>query len=139
MKTYVYTAAIVALIMGCTSNKSLTANTASAQNDTIRIANDSIEYEVIIIDPGFNSWLHTSARPRGFYSQNYLEARNIPWVTEWNNRYRTQMGNRDLYLMPIDYRQGIDYGYEVNYLLFNYLTYYQLKNNIRLGGFAPRL
>lgn len=140
MKALVYPALILAFVIGCTTNKSLTTTgQASAQNDTIRIANDSIEYEVIIIDGGFNTWLNTTAKRRGYYSQNYLETRNILWVTEWNNRYRTQMNNQHLYLMPIDYRQGINYGYEVNYLLFNYLTYYQLKNNIRLGGFSPRM
>jgi len=41
--------------------------------------------------------------------------------------------------MSIDYQNNIDYGYEVNYMLFNYLSYFQLTNNIRLGGFAPRI
>jgi hypothetical protein len=30
---------------------------SSMTNDTIRIANDTLEYEVIIIDPGFSTWL----------------------------------------------------------------------------------
>lgn len=123
-----------------TDNKTAEQNTAVKTNDTVRIANDALEYEVIIIDGGFNYWLNSTAKPRNFYSQNYLETRNIPWVVEWNNRARSPRNSqeRDLFLMPIDYQNGIDYGYEVNYLLYNYLVYFQIKNNIRLGGFVPR-
>ncbi|MBD3581492.1 hypothetical protein HC229_03155 [Flavobacterium sp. D33] len=113
---------------------------ASSKSDTIRIANDSLEYEILIIDPGFNSWMLTNGRDRGFYSQSYLEGRNIPWVTEWNIRARSPRNFQgDLYTMEIDYRPGINYGYEVNYLLFNYLTYFQLTKDQRLGGPIPRL
>lgn len=112
---------------------------AVANNDTIRIANDELQYEIIIIDPGFNSWLIGRAKPRGFYTQSYLESRNIPWVTEWNTHVISpRRGQEDLFQMAIDYRSGTDYGYEVNYMLYNYLVYFQLKNNIRLGVFAPR-
>ena len=45
---------------------------SSVKNDTIRIANDSLDYEIIIFEQGFNSWLATQ-QPRGFYNQNYLD------------------------------------------------------------------
>lgn len=124
-----------------TPNNSVKKEAASAsKNDTIRIANDSLEYEITIIDNGFNSWLLTNARPRKFYSQQFLEARNIIWVNEWNNRVMQPMNyNPELYQMTIDYRSGIDYGYEVNYLLFNYLTYFQIVNRQRLGVFSARI
>jgi hypothetical protein len=107
-------------------------------NDTVRIANDSLEYEVIIIDPGFNNWLYSRAKPRGFYGQPYMENRNRFWVTEWNNRVLNPQRYGDMYQMRIDYSPTIDYGYEVNYLLFNYLVYFQNANNQRLGGVLPR-
>ncbi|RZJ67662.1 MAG: hypothetical protein EOO50_05105 [Flavobacterium sp.] len=114
------------------------SKTTTTKNDTVRIANDSLQYEVIIIDGGFNTWLVSQAQPRGFYSQSYLEARNIPWVTEWNFRVRQPQRYGNLYQMEIDYRQGTNYGYEVNYLLFNYLTYFQIQNNQKLSGAIPR-
>lgn len=106
--------------------------------DTVRIANDELDYEIIVIDPGFNSWMLMNARPRGYHSQSYLENRNLSWVLEWNNRAKNPR-SANLFGMPIDYQNGVNYGYEVNYLLYNYLTYFQLKNNIRLGGFVPRI
>ena len=111
---------------------------AAMIGDTLRIANDKLDYEIIVIDPGFNSWMLMNARPRGYHSQSYLENRNLSWVLEWNNRARNPR-SANLFGMPIDYQNGVNYGYEVNYLLYNYLTYFQLKNNIRLGGFVPRI
>jgi len=74
-------------------------------NDTIRIANDDLEYEIIIIEPGFQSWLASTARAEGYYSQPYLENRNILYVTEWNSRVlQPQRFNPNLYEMQIDYQ-----------------------------------
>ncbi|UUC45436.1 DUF6146 family protein [Flavobacterium cerinum] len=147
MKKLFYFGIIFCLILvwSCTTPKSVTTTDknesalAASANDTIRIANDELEYEIIIIDPGFNSWLIGRAKPRGFYDQKYLEARNIQWVTQWNTHVVSQRpGGENLFTMMIDYNATTDYGYEVNYMLYNYLVYFQLKNNIRLGGFAPR-
>lgn len=109
-------------------------------SDTVRIANEETEYEVIIIDPGFNTFLYSQARPRGFYSEVFLEQRNVIYVNEWNIRARQPLQyDSDLYLMQIDYDPNIHYGYEVNYLLYNYFVYFQLKYKQRLGGFVPRI
>lgn len=115
------------------------SDTTQSNQDTIRIANEELEYEIIIFDPGFNAWLMSNARPRGYYSQSYLEARNRVWVLEWNLRANLPLQHRNLYEMRIDYDSNTNYGYEVNYLLFNYLVYFQQKNNVKLGGFAPRI
>lgn len=110
------------------------------ESDTIRIANDKIEYEVLIIDPGFSSWFNTNAKPRNYYSQSYLEARNRTWVIEWNRRTMlSSQYNPNLYEMSINYETNIDYGYEVNYMLYNYLVYFQITNKQKLGGFIPRI
>lgn len=111
---------------------------AAMANDTVRIANDDLEYEVIIIDPGFNTWLYSRAKPRGYYSQQHLEVKNKLWVTQWNIRAMQPQQYGDLYQMPIDYQPQIDYGYEVNYMLYNYLVYFQLTTGQRLGGIVPQ-
>ena len=108
--------------------------------DTVHIENEKLEYDIIIIDPGFSSWFNSYAKPRNFYSQTYLEARNRVWVSEWNTRARNPLQyNSNLYEMQIDYDQGTDYGYEVNYMLYTYLTYFQITNKTSLGGFAARI
>jgi len=108
-------------------------------NDTVRIANDSLEYEVIIIDNGFNTWLNSRALPRHYYTLNYLENKNYQYVVEWNirasqpNRY-----NPNLYEMTIDYQPQIRYGYEVNYLIYNYMIYFQNTYKQKLAGYVPQ-
>ncbi|VAW17303.1 FIG00652936: hypothetical protein [hydrothermal vent metagenome] len=110
------------------------------EGDTIHIANEETEYEIIIIEPGFNIWLQNIARPEGYYSQSYLETRNQIYVQEWNNRaVQPQRFNPSLYELQIDYQYNIDYGYEVNYKLYNYFIYFQRKYKQRLGSFLPRI
>ncbi|WP_027127001.1 DUF6146 family protein [Gelidibacter mesophilus] len=130
-------------VVSCNSSKS-TAKTTSNGNqkvqDTVRIANDSLEYEILIIEPGFNSWLVSTAKPEGFYSQQYMENRNRIYVSEWNQRVLQPFRyNSSLYEQQIDYQPQIDYGYEVNYKLYNYFIYFQLTYKQRLGPFTPRI
>lgn len=159
MKAFIITIFAMALLVlpGCRTNNNPTvvksipaagikenetaqvaSNAAPQKGDTVRIANDSLEYEVIIIDPGFNSWLLGRAKPRGFYGEPFMRAHNVQWVTEWNNRVMQPQRYGDMYLMRIDYDAHINYGYEVNYLLYNYLVYFQINNNQKLGGLVPR-
>ncbi|NJM79335.1 MAG: hypothetical protein HC854_06435 [Flavobacterium sp.] len=132
---------IVGLAISCTSSKSFSENDKPRlESDTVRIANDEIEYEVIIIDIGFTNWFNTNARPRNYYSQNYLEARNRMWVLEWNRRAMMPLQyNSNLYEMQINYDSLTNYGYEVNYMIYNYLVYFQITNNQKLGGFIARI
>ena len=138
MKKYYIVAITIFLLASCGTSKNATFNKTNPKNDTIRIANDELEYQVIIIDAGFSGWLASYAKPRNYYTQNYMEQRNRVWVNQWNQNVIS--GKRqDLFEMRIDFDSSTDYGYEVNYLLYNYLTYFQLTNNIQLGGFSARL
>ncbi len=119
------------------ATKAKTPDKAKA-DDVVRIANDSLEYEVIIIDSGFNRWLMTQAKPRGFYSETYLENKNQIYVNEWNSRALQPQRYNGLYEMQINYDPNIRYGYEVNYLIYNYMVYFQLANRQQFAGFAPR-
>ncbi|MFD1613653.1 DUF6146 family protein [Gelatiniphilus marinus] len=135
------------LIIGCNTSKPINSQKnitekelAAANNDTVTIANDKLEYEITIIEPGFNYWLASRAKPEGYYSQQFLENRNHQYVVEWNQRVlQPQRFNPNLYEMQIDYQPGIDYGYEVNYKLYNYFIYFQLTYKQQLTAFTPRI
>ena len=124
-------------LWACGSNSLQKKNTE--KEEPVVIANDSLEYEIIIIDPGFTYFLNAIAQPEGFYSQKYLENRNRAWVITWNQRFQApNQFNPNIYENSIDYQQNIDYGYEVNYKLFNYFLFAQRKYNMNLGGgFRP--
>jgi hypothetical protein len=138
MKNYYFIAGILFIVFSCATKKAANFDKTVSTTDTIRISNEDLEYEVIIIDAGFNGWLATYGKNRNFYTQNYMKQRNIIWVTQWNQNVITGR-QAELFLMSIDYDYSIDYGFEVDYLLYNYLTYFQLTNNIQLGGFKARL
>ena len=143
MKTYIAIILLSGFIWSCgTSNKAISNTTEinTSEQDTVRIANDELEYEIIIIEPGFNAWLASVARPEGYYSQSYLESRNRIYVQAWNDRVlQPYKYNPNLYGMQIDYSPNIDYGYEVNYKLYNYFIYFQLTYKQQLAGFVPRI
>jgi len=132
------------MVFSCnTSKKTSTPENKTIQvkkGDTVRLSSDKQEYEVIIIEPGFGSFLVSRAQPKGYYSQNYMEMRNFRYVQEWNSRV-LQPGRFDsnLYEMNINYRQDIDYGYDVNYKLYNYFLFFQNRYNQNLlGGRIPQ-
>ena len=136
MKNLLYIALLLLFVTGCGSlggnyNKDRIAN---AEQETVRIANDSLEYEIIIIEPGFNLFINSYAKPRGYYSQPYLENKNQFLVSEYNQRVRQPNAyNPNLYVQEINYDPSIDYGYEVNYLLYNYFVYFSQQYNQRFS------
>lgn len=136
---------ILVLIASCKSyNNNQTINNENenslVQSDTVSISSDESDYEIIIIEPGFNSWLLSTARPEGYHSQQWLESRNAMMVQTWNQRNLQPMTyDPNLYELRIDYDTRTDYGYEVNYKLYNYFLYFQLTYKQRLSSFTPRL
>lgn len=92
------------------------------------------EYEVIVFDPGFDSFLATQ-RSKEFYSEATLKAKNILMVNEWNSRHRQPMQyNPNIYEVSIDYDPKTDYGLEVEYQLHMFFRYMEKANNMSLIG-----
>ncbi|WP_037314070.1 DUF6146 family protein [Salegentibacter sp. Hel_I_6] len=134
MKNFIYIILLGLFIYSCGSSKDRRLRDSQINEDTVRIANDSLEYEIIIIEPGFNLFINSIARPEGYYSQQYLENKNRMLVTEYNQRVtQPQVYNPDLYLQQINYEPNIDYGYEVNYLLYNYFVFFSRHYNQRFS------
>ena len=134
-----YLLIILVAIVGfysCDSSKSAMKGDTDAvtSNDTIRIANDSLEYEILIIEPGFNTWVLTQP-PKGYYGVAFLESRNRNFVYEYNNRVlNPQRYSVILYPQQINYEMGTHYGLEVNYMLYNYFLYFQQKYKQKFIG-----
>ena len=103
--------------------------TTKIKNGKVTLSNPDLEYEVIIIDNGFERWFSTNRKPKNYYSITFLENKNRRWVQQWNalvGRIDSVVENR------IDYNSQIHYGYEVNYMLYHYLLYFQQVNNLKL-------
>ena len=123
----------IGFLASCGGSKNYrTQDSFSNSKDTIRIANDSLEYEIIIIELGFNSWLATQP-PRGYYTKSSMDISNDFKVTEYNLRANDPLRyGAQLYPFRIDYDRDVDYGYEVTYLLYNYFKFFEQRYNQRL-------
>lgn len=144
MKNLFYAVLVIFCFQRCNTTYNTSSDSNSEKNvqeqDTVRIANDDVEYEIIIIEPGFNSWLAGRAKPEGYYTQEYLENKNRQFVVAWNNRVLDPARyDPILYEQQIDYNHFIDYGYEVNYKLYNYFIYFQIHYKQQLTNFVPRI
>ncbi|WP_291857938.1 DUF6146 family protein [Marinilabilia sp.] len=92
---------------------------------------DSTEYELIIMDSRFESWLATQP-PANYYSQQYYESWNHRYVTEWNNRHNNPLRYDGFYETHIDYDPNTDYGLELNYKLYYYFRFIEKEYGIVL-------
>lgn len=136
MKKLLTVIVLIITIYGCSSSKQVNQKkeltSTNEKQDTIRIVNEELEYEIIILDVGFDSWLVTQ-KPMSYYSNQTLRVKNIFYVSEWNQRVSQPFRyNSDLYQQTIDYNPNIDYGLEVNYLLYQYFQFFQKKYKQRL-------
>ena len=104
--------------------------TTKIENGKVILSNPDLEYEVIIIDNGFERWFNTNRMPKGHYSIDFLENKNRSWVQQWNAKALQPNSGIDY---SIDYNNQTHYGYEVNYMLYHYLLYYQQMNKIKLN------
>ena len=99
-------------------------------NDTTE-QDDTTEYELIVLDPKFESWLATQP-PTNYYSQQYYETWNQQYVNEWNHRHNNPMQYGDFYETQINYNPHEDYGLELNYKLYNYFLFIEEEYGITL-------
>ena len=134
MKTLKYFSTLIILTItfyacGTSPIKSKT----TVKEEPVVIKNDSLAYEITIIDIGFTTYLNTIARPVGFHSQFYLENKNRMYVSIWNARVNNAANfNTNIYENRIDYDLNVNYGYDVNYKLFNYFEFAQRKYRMTL-------
>ncbi|MDC9723483.1 MAG: DUF6146 family protein [Urechidicola sp.] len=133
MKNLICFLAITLMVISCgTTNTKNLSDSKKNMEEAVVISNDSLEYEIIIYDIGFNTYLNTIAKPMSYYSQDYLEIKNNFYVIEWNIRANNPIRYGDLYGNQIDYSAQIDYGLEVNYKLYNYFQFFEKKYKLRL-------
>ena len=131
MRNLFYIFILTLIIYSCGStNKTLKSSSENIE-EMVVIKNDSLEYEIIIFDIGFSTYLNTIAKPMSYHSQKYLETKNIFYVAEWNIRATNPLRYGSIYENQIDYSPRIDYGLEVNYKLYNYFKFVEYKYKIR--------
>lgn len=107
------------------SLKSSNEQKTSIQLD--RTGTDSTEYDIIVMDPGFESWFIKNRKQPWYHTKEILAVKNWQYVISWNQKVRDgqfQMRNpRNPFTEHIEYRRDLDYGLDVNYKLYYYFKY----------------
>jgi hypothetical protein len=136
MKTLGYVLMFVCVLTACTLQKKATGFDIKSAETT---PNDSTEYELIIIDPGFDSWFLIHSRPLWYHSKEYLESWNQQYVSAWNAKALSPRYSR-FFESTINWDPFVDYGLEINHMLFYYFQYVEkeLKINILPQGMGPK-
>ena len=91
---------------------------------------DSTEYELIVMDQGFETWL--LMQPQHEHSLEYYRSKNRIYVNEWNQRFMNARRYRGLYESYINYDPSIDYGLAFERRLYYYFKYFEESNGVRL-------
>lgn len=97
-----------------------------AETNVVDVAENDEEHELIIMDPGYNRWAVTNAKPIGFYSPWYYRQWNQRYVQAWNalaNQAVRYSGADFPFENQINYELTTDYGVELDYELFTYFQY----------------
>lgn len=125
---------IIILGLGLCSCGAVPDNSAKSAVELTANSAEDTAYEIVVLDAQFDRYLQTRAQVRGYHSQSYLEQRNRQALPDYNRlvRNRPNWSAQEIHL-----ELGVDYGYEVHYILFNYLQYLSDSHRIRLGSFVP--
>ena len=123
----------ITFFIACGTYSNSTNKTTTIKEEPVVIANEALEYEIIIIDQGFTSYLNSIARPMSYHSKMYLQNKNRIYVAIWNSRARNLTKyNPNIYENVIEYEPNVDYGLEVNYKLYWYFKFAEQKYKMRL-------
>lgn len=113
---------LIIAFAACSPRASSNIDVPKSENLVINNGENEEEYELTIIDPGFQTWFSSHAKPVNFYSKSYYESQNRRYVTSWNELYQ-RTGGSGPFGNYVDYRFTEDYGLALNYELFWYFKY----------------
>lgn len=92
---------------------------------------DSTSYELIIIDPGFETWYDMNFSPAKDRSNEAYQMYNHKASLNWNHFFTT--GRHSQYIDSyINYENQLDYGIELNRKLYWYFRYIEEISGLKL-------
>lgn len=124
---------LMILIVGYLSTNHVFAQENKEDSTSIIInSEDSVEYELLVFDSRFESYLATVPHSKNFYSNEYYRNWNIQYCSEWNRRHENPFKYGDIYETKINYDPSVDYGIDLNFKLYYYFQYFEKKHGIVL-------
>lgn len=106
-------------------------------SNLIDIKENDEQYEVMVLDAGFETWFQTTWSASKDRSVQYYSNWNQQYVAEWNFKAnRAQNGN--FFQNQIQYDQTEDYGIAVERKLFYYFRWVETELGIPILTNAPK-
>jgi hypothetical protein len=128
-----YTLFILAImITGCTLQKPAQKSSAPKIN-----TEDSLQYELLVFDTGFDTWYTLKNSPALARGKGYYHDWNVRYVQAWNNKV---MGSRHsgIFSDLINYEFNVDYPYEIEHELFYYFQYIEQELHVPILKQGPQ-
>jgi len=124
---------VFCIIMSCsTSNRMYTVK----DKNLIDIQQDKEEYELLVLDPGFETWFASTWSPAKDRNPKYYRMWNQRYVNAWNYR-AMRPHNYDLFNNTIQYDSTVDYGIAVDRKLYYYFRWVDTRLNIPILDSPP--
>lgn len=87
------------------------------------------EHELVVLDPGFDTWFLMNWSPAKDRSQTYYDGWNDRYVQAWNYK-ASHPGYAEFFQNTIDYNPSENYGLEVSRKLYYYFRWVEIELNI---------
>jgi hypothetical protein len=127
MSRSIFIGMLALLIWSCSPVKNAAKTSAALTKNN----QDSTEYGIVIIDPGFDQWYLANYSQALDRTNDYYRSKNNVAVSNWNFYYRTGRYGK-IVNSDIDYRPNIDYGIDVNRRLYWYFEYIESEFRVNL-------
>jgi hypothetical protein len=130
---------ILPVLAGCGPYQQI-ADTTGKSSHILNISKDNQDqdqYDIVIIDPGFDNWFETTWNPAVDHPEKYYDLWNDQYVAAWNYK-ATQMGSSDVFDSVINYDPGTDYGMKVSRTLYYYFRYVEIVKKTQILDYKRR-
>ncbi len=134
MKKILFGFAVIFVIAACSGPKGVVE---IKNGDETALESDSLEYELEVMDPKFETWYLLHDSPARYRSQQYYENWNKQYVAAWNANSLDP--RKSSFFEPIiGWDPTVDYGFELNHKLFYYFMYVENVLNIQIMPGGPQ-
>ena len=133
-KIGIYTLSTLLFVACATGNYVARDDERRAESNVVDVTENEEEHELIIIDPGYQRWAVTNAKPISYYSPWYYRQWNQRYVQAWNAlaNQAVRYPQADFpFQNQIDYNIHTDYGVALDYELFTYFQYVATRHSGR--------
>jgi len=138
MKSIIGISLMVFFLVGCATAPRALRPSANNMVDLSQSKDDKEEYDLIVLDPGFETWFTTTWNPAKDRSVEYYSHWNYRYSSEWDYK-ATRPHTSEFFDSMIQYDPTADYGIEVERKLYYYFRWVDTKLGIQiLSTPAPR-